>query len=531
MRICWYYSIMDWHHPDYLPRRTWETDRDTTGANFDRYVSYMKEHLRTLVTKYGDIGILWFDGEWEATWNMQRGADLAAFVRSLAPHIIINNRVDGGRAGMQGFSQGGMSAGDYGTPEQEIPATGIPGVDWETCMTMNDHWGYNDHDKSWKSSRDLLRMLADIASKGGNYLLNIGPRADGTFPPESIERLAAIGAWMKGNGDAIHGTTASPFAMLSFGRCTQRPIDGGTRLYFHIFDWPAGHIILAPGLTNTVRKAYLLADPTRAALAIRNTDEGVAISLPAAAPDTINTVVAVEIDGAPAVVTGPEIVAPADIFCDSLHVSFAGQPGGIQTRYTLDGTSPTPASPAINGAVVVSRDTKVTARNFRDGRPIGVAASRSFRKVTPQPAIPVVPAGPALRYAYYEGTWSSLPDFSALGAKASGTIPAIAIAQPHALEHYGMTFDGLLRIDVTDVYTFALSSDDGSRLSIDGKVVVDHDGLHSLSERSAIVPLAEGYHRIKIAYFQGEGGDGLVVGWSRRGTTPAPIPAQHLFHE
>lgn len=531
MRICWYYSIMDWHHPDYLPRRTWETDRDTTGASFDRYVAYMKEHLRTLVTRYGDIGILWFDGEWESTWNMQRGADLAAFVRSLAPHIIINNRVDGGRAGMQGFSQGGVSAGDYGTPEQEIPATGLPGVDWETCMTMNDHWGYNDHDKAWKSSRDLLHMLADIASKGGNYLLNIGPRADGTFPPESIERLNVIGAWMKVNGDAIHGTTASPFATLPFGRCTQRPIDGGTRLYVHVFDWPANRTLSLPGLLNTVRTAYLLADPSHTPLTTQRTDEGVTLTVPATAPDTINTVIAVDIAGAPEVVTGPEIIAPSDIFCDSLRVANGPQPAGIVTRFTVDGTAPVASSPEMQGTLLITSDTKVTARQFLQGRPIGVTTSRSFRKVRPQPAIAMIPAGPGLRYNYIEGVWTRLPDFSALAPRSSGILPTITAPPIHAPEHYGLTFEGYLRVDMTDVYTFALSSDDGSRLSIDGTVVVDHDGLHSLSERSGKVPLAAGYHRLKIEYFQGEGGDGLVVGWARGGATPAPIPAQHLFHD
>ena len=531
MRICWYYSIMDWHHPDYLPRRTWETDRDTVDARFDRYVAYMKEHLRTLVTKYGDIGILWFDGEWESTWNMTRGADLAKFVRSVAPHIIINNRVDGGRAGMQGFSAGGVSAGDYGTPEQEIPATGLPGVDWETCMTMNDHWGYNDHDTAWKSSKDLLRMLADIASKGGNYLLNIGPRADGTFPPESIERLAAIGAWMKINGEAIHRTTASPFSTLPFGRCTQKTVKGGTRLYFHIFDWPATGQILLPGLTNKVRKASLLANPAHTALPVRATDEGIVVTLPAASPDAINTVLAVDITGAPAIITAPQILASADIFCDTLHVSLAPQPAGVTTRYTLDGTSPVLSSTAATSPVIVTATTTLTARNFRKGGPIGIGSSRTFRKVEPSAAVAVKDPAPGLTYAHYEGRWKMLPDFRTLTPAKTGVIPDFTLVRPAGAEWYGMRYDGLLRIDATGVYAFTLASDDGSRLTIDGQVIVDHDGPHSLSDRSGIIPLAAGYHRIAVDYFQGEGGDGLVVTWARAGAAPGAIPADHLFHE
>jgi alpha-L-fucosidase len=531
MRICWYYSIMDWHHPDYLPRRTWETDRDTTGANFDRYVAYMKEHLRTLVTKYGDIGILWFDGEWESTWNMTRGADLAAFVRSLAPRIIINNRVDGGRAGMQGFSLSGVSAGDYGTPEQEIPATGLPGVDWETCMTMNDHWGYNDHDRAWKSSRDLIRMLADIASKGGNYLLNVGPRADGTFPPESVERLAAIGTWMKINGEAIHGTTASPFAALPFGRCTQKPVPGGTRLYLHIFEWPADRMLLLPGLTNKARKASVLGAAKGASLAFRQTDEGVLITLPASAPDTISTVVALDITGIPEVITSPQLVAPGDIFCDTTIVGLSTPLAGITTRYTLDGTAPTAASPAFVAPITITRDTRVTARHFRNGRPIGTPTARTFTKVVPNPAVNVTTVGAGVRCAYFTGSWTTLPAFTSLTPASTAVVPEITVSMPHAPEHYGMTFDGLLRVDATGVYTFTLASDDGSRLLIDGRVLVEHDGLHAISERSAAIPLAAGLHRIRVEYFQGEGGDGLSVGWARAGAAATPIPAGHLLHE
>jgi len=244
MTFCFYHSIMDWHHPDYLPRRSWETDRPVAGADFNRYRTYMKAQLKELLTGYGKLGVLWFDGEWENTWTSEYGKDLYNYVRNLQPDIIVNNRVTVGRSGMAGMTGEGEFAGDFGTPEQEIPATGIPGTDWESCMTMNDHWGYNKNDKNFKSAREMLRMLADIASKGGNYLLNIGPTADGVFPQESIDRLKEIGNWMKTNGEAIYGTQASPFKSLSWGRCTQKQLTGGARLYLHVFDWPADRKIL-----------------------------------------------------------------------------------------------------------------------------------------------------------------------------------------------------------------------------------------------------------------------------------------------
>jgi alpha-L-fucosidase len=298
IRLCFYHSIMDWHHPDYLPRRDWETDRPAAGANFERYIQYMKAQLKELITNYGPIGVLWFDGEWEATWTEAYGRDLYRYVRSLQPDIIINNRVGASRSGMEGFSQDKESAGDFGTPEQQIPATGVPGLDWETCMTMNNNWGYNSRDKNFKSTQSLIRMLADIASKGGNYLLNVGPTAEGVFPPESVERLKAIGAWMAANGESIYGTQASPFKTLAWGRCTLKAVDGGARLYLHVFDWPADGKLLVPGIFNTPKKAFLLSDPKNTALNVSRKEDSLVISVPAACPDANDAVVVLEIAGA-----------------------------------------------------------------------------------------------------------------------------------------------------------------------------------------------------------------------------------------
>jgi alpha-L-fucosidase len=298
IHICWYHSIMDWHHPDYLPRRPWEK-RSAEGADFDRYSAYLKNQLRELVTHYGKIGVLWFDGEWEPTWTHDRGEDLYKYVRGLDPEIIVNNRVDKGRKGMEGLNKEGEFAGDFGTPEQEIPARGLPGIDWETCMTMNDHWGFNKNDQHWKSKEDLIRKLADIASKGGNFLLNVGPTSEGLIPAPSVERLDAIGQWMKVNSDSIYGTTASPFKKLDWGRCTQKLLPAGhTRLYLHVFDWPKDGKLAVPGLKNKVVKAFLLADAAQAALPV-SVPTGVILTLPLAASDPVDTVIVLDIEGRP----------------------------------------------------------------------------------------------------------------------------------------------------------------------------------------------------------------------------------------
>ena len=161
-------------------------------------------------------------------------------------------------------------------------------------MTMNDHWGYNKHNNNWKSSKDLIQKLADIASKGGNFLLNVGPTAEGLFPQASIDRLAAMGQWMKINGESIYGTQASPFKHLSWGRCTQKTVKGGTRLYLHVFSWPENGRLVLPGIYNQPGQAFLLSDPTIKLDAFRKED-AIVINVPQKVPDPINSVVAIEI--------------------------------------------------------------------------------------------------------------------------------------------------------------------------------------------------------------------------------------------
>ncbi|NQT17914.1 MAG: alpha-L-fucosidase, partial [Planctomycetes bacterium] len=275
IKICWYHSIMDWHHPE---------------AHNEKYLEYMQGQLKELLTNYGDIGVLWFDGEWIDEWTEQQGVELEKSLRQLRPKLIVNNRI-GKRK---------RSPGDFGTPEQHIPATGMPGWDWETCMTMNDTWGFKKDDHNWKSSEDLIHKLVDIVSKGGNFLLNVGPTAQGEIPQPSIQRLADIGRWMEVNNQSIYGTTASPFKRLSWGRCTRKP---GV-LYLHVFDWPDDGKLIVPGLQNDVTKAYLLADAAKATLMTMRVEEDVVVSVPPKALDTVNTVVVLEIDGEPCVAQG-----------------------------------------------------------------------------------------------------------------------------------------------------------------------------------------------------------------------------------
>ncbi|HEX2971297.1 MAG TPA: alpha-L-fucosidase [Tepidisphaeraceae bacterium] len=289
--LCFYHSIMDWHHRD-AQRIGYPKYNDAkSNPNFPRYVeTYLKPQVKELLTNYGKIGIMWFDGEWIGDWKAPMARDMYAWCRSLQPDVIVNNRVGKGRQGMNGMDKGDGAVGDYGTPEQEIPATGFPGLNWESCMTMNDTWGFKKDDHNWKSATTMIRMLIDCASKGGNLLLNVGPTAEGEIPQASAERMAEIGNWMKVNSEAIYETSASPFAKLTWGKCTQKP----GKLYLHVFDWPKDGKLVVP-MSTKITKAYPLASRDQS-LKTTPTDEGIVIELPAKSLDPHATVIVAEID-------------------------------------------------------------------------------------------------------------------------------------------------------------------------------------------------------------------------------------------
>ncbi|MBO0590245.1 alpha-L-fucosidase [Cellulophaga sp. E16_2] len=296
IKFCFYYSIVDWHHPqaqgNLYPNYNISQHDDPTVVNpkFPKYYkNYMKPQVKELLTNYGDVGVVWFDGDWISDYTTEMGKDLYSYIRDIQPNTIVNNRVDKGRTGMDGMNNNpGQFAGDFGTPEQEIPDTGIDS-DWEACMTMNGSWGYKPSDTDWKSSEDLIQKLVDIVSKGGNFLLNIGPDGFGRFPSESIRRLNAMGEWTQKNGEAIYGASASPYAKPKWGRYTTK--DGV--LYAHVFDWPeTGTLNLHKDIK--VKKATVLTD-SKTVLKSLATSREVVLEVPMLAPDTTVSVIKIEL--------------------------------------------------------------------------------------------------------------------------------------------------------------------------------------------------------------------------------------------
>ena len=195
-----YHSIMDWHQPDANPKQKTEQKPD-----FSKYrEEYLKPQLAELIKKY-DPAILWFDGEWTPEWTEEQGKDLYNYLRTLKPSLIINNRIGKARNSMAGMNKYENAAGDFGTPEQEILKSNSKDY-WESCMTINNNWGFVKNDHNWKSAEKLIDNLIDVAAKGGNYLLNVGPDAQGEIPEPSVERLAEMGKWLDINKQAIYGT-------------------------------------------------------------------------------------------------------------------------------------------------------------------------------------------------------------------------------------------------------------------------------------------------------------------------------------
>ncbi len=295
LAIGYYFSHPDQHHADgdwWWRHLYYDPDFvDKFPNRWKTFAEFETEQVRELLTNYGDIDILWFDIRWPATPGYGMAIenptvkkdmlDMLAMARKINPDILINDR-------------GTDVLGDFATPEQHVPEGGVEGY-WEANITISNGGGYwyRGPDSTYKTAEELIHMLVDIASKGGNFLMNIGPRPDGTFTPQEIDRLDGMADWMAVNGESIYGTERSPFGSLEWGRCTVK----GDKLYLHVFDWPQNGRLRVPGLKSKVAGAYLLADSQSRPKKVTRQGLDVFIDVGKRAPDKINSVVVVTVKG------------------------------------------------------------------------------------------------------------------------------------------------------------------------------------------------------------------------------------------
>lgn len=290
-----------WANPDsviidaYTKEHNGHWDPAQEKKTFAQYIdNFAVPQVKELLTNYGDVAVLW----WDTPTNMtDDAATKLQSLLALQPAIITNDRLK-----RPNFP------GDHKTPEQRIPnLKDLDGSDWETCMTMNGTWGFKSYDHNYKTPETLIRNLLDIASKGGNFLLNVGPTNLGEFPQESIDILAKMGQWMKINGEAVYATKASPWGLFEWGRCTKKETKEGTTLYFSVFEWPADGKLEISNFKNKISSAKLLADGKKLKTSVSK-DGLLTIVLPSKAPDPIASVIKVIVTGK--VVTKPVPSSP-----------------------------------------------------------------------------------------------------------------------------------------------------------------------------------------------------------------------------
>ena len=258
-----YYSLLDWHHPDYPaykdmhhPMRNNEAFKHQ-GERFERYVEYMHNQVRELLTNYGKIDIMWFDFHYgEMTGEKWEATRLIKMAREINPDLIIDDRIGGDIK----VDEPVYYAGDFGSPEQMIPANGVCDykgnpIPWETCMTLNDNWGYSENDMNYKSAKNVIRMLVECTSKGGNLILNVGPDARGNIPEKSVQILKEVGRWMSKNSESIYKCGIAKYPKPEWGRITK----GDGAVYLHLIDQNQDTIAM-PNFPYKVKFAQRLDD-------------------------------------------------------------------------------------------------------------------------------------------------------------------------------------------------------------------------------------------------------------------------------
>ncbi len=509
LRLGFYYSLLDWAHPDYLPRREWDT-RPKDDASYARYAAFMREQVREILDgRYGKIAILWGDGDWEHSAREHESTEIVEMARELQPGILVNDRW--------------AMAGDYATPENKIPDQG-PERPWETCMTLNGSWGYARDDHDFKGPPEVLRNLTDIVSKGGNYLLNIGPDGRGRIDDESAAVLRGVGAWMATHESAIRGNGAAPLPRPSWGRFTYATRDSGATLNAHLFEAPTNGSLRLPGVVDDPSAVRVLGTEYPAPPFHREGPDLV-LDLPAASCEAIakasrHSVIAVEFAKPPSIVGVPVILGDERLFVDPIAIAFQPPPEGAAIHVTIDGSEPTASSPVVGrGAegrwtLPLDRTATVRARTSWRGAIGSGETLATFTRVPLQPATPCAGTDPGLNARIVLGEYKDVPRPATYDlSKTSVATESVTLPRGLPEDRFAVRLTGSIDVPSSGIYRFELSSDDGSELWIDGVRVIDHGGLHGATPKHGDAALAKGCHEIDVRMFESVGSDSVSLRW------------------
>jgi alpha-L-fucosidase len=534
-----YYSLYEWFNP------LWKADKN----------KYATEHvwpqMKDLINNY-QPDVFWTDGDWEASDSVWKSKEFLTWLYNESPvknKIIVNDRWG---AGLR-FKHGGIY-----TPEYQ-PDLDFEDHAWEESRGMGYSYGYNREEDAWdyNSAQSLVLQLIDKVSRGGNFLLDIGPDEHGKIPPIMQERLLQIGDWLKINGEAIYNTTRwKVHSQWSDGnreykgrsgdmllKITVDPDPGyavkeifytynaGTNALYAIFPkYPANKKLVLKDVTipATVNISFLSA-PQK--LPWRQVGNNVEITLPEYDPNTIRSTYAyvVKIEnfgrfaGKPAIKVTYDAALKPTISIDN------NSAGGI-VYYSTDGSTPNVSSIVYSKPFPVNSSSTVKAIAVKEGLLGSDVQQTNVRVYTLMQAAKIFKPANGLQYTYYEGTTMSADQMNSMKAIKIGTVNNFNLNNKNRKSIFGFIFSGYINIAATGMYDFYLSSDDGSLLYIDGQLIIDNNGDHGMEEKSDKAVLEKGFHKIKVVYFDSGGDNGLKVSFNLKGEPKMEIPSAVLFH-
>lgn len=520
-----YYSLCEWTNP----LNTWDFPRKENDIR--RYVDeYMIPQFKDVVTRYKP-SVIFSDGEWSYPARTFRSEEIVAWLYNLPAlknEIVVNDRWGSDTR----FKHGNYFATEYtkGMSETEHP--------WEECRGLGSSFGYNRNEalEDYIKPKELLHMFIRLVSNGGNLLLNIGPAADGTIPVIMQERLLQLGRWLKINGDAIYATRAWNKRESEGENIRYTRSKDGKYVNAISFTWPWKRLILKKVKPAPGSAIHLLGVGEPLAWTF-NDRSGLVIEVPDSLRDRFSE--AEEFAYAFRIEGGPSDLAPLPdvnaegvrfgaerLFVDRIDVQLSSVIPGMQFRYTTDGSEPDFESPLYSGPIRIERTTTIRAFAYKQGMVRSETREVRLTQTELRRAEQLTDMASGLNCHYYEESLTRLPDYTKLQPKKTGTVAKPDLSLRQREEFFAFLFDGYLSVPKTGVYTFFLRSDDGSRLLIGGRVLIDNDGLHSAEEeKEGSIALEAGLHAITIEQFQREGDKSLLLSIGGPDLTKQEIPA------